>query len=511
MQRLRELFTDGPEALTLTAQRCRAALFGDLGVTLSKLTVGQFNPQASALGLSERSRVDTVENPWSLVLLLEGALLYASGATRRLGSGDAIGALPFMVATSAVGNAVTAPSEASRGEVWTPVWRSAASLAELRSFMGEGRIGSARRQASGLDAAKAAAALAVDRGVDEFVRNGLIERNGLANLAVPLGRIDVRERPAVRLLAPVDHWVRAIRRAAHLSSPVDRVLRQLDDAQYVVATVGDHLSLQRLLDRVAALHERVRPRWTTVGDPRGLVADDWLPSLDDGSAEFALAASLASRRLNRGHTSGIVRFALGATATPAPPGWPGRDAQGLGRRPLPAVLAEAAAIQEVGLGTRIVDDGLWCRPDTVQMFVDRRLDDPLIEVHLRRLMLLNWAWSSWHPTTPATTRSVDPSTALLWPQVCRTSPVGEFAAVPTVAPPGWAPSLAAGRLSTVLGWARSRLRSHLLVPSLRDSSLAASQADGARLAIAFLVPVAPDMRVHLLRRATVPPPAEEAS
>ena len=77
-----------------------------------------------------------------------------------------------------------------------PVWSRPCTLAEIRQLFGEARAswrGRPARQA--VEFYAATRTLGVARGVDEFVRYGLQQRNGLAFVAVPLDRVQVRRPP----------------------------------------------------------------------------------------------------------------------------------------------------------------------------------------------------------------------------------------------------------------------------------------------------------------------------
>jgi CRISPR-associated protein Csx17 len=73
------------------------------------------------------------------VLLIEGALLFASGTARRNQHDIGRAARPFTVSFSPDGTASGAAGEESRGEVWVPVWSRPCTLAEIRQLFGEAR------------------------------------------------------------------------------------------------------------------------------------------------------------------------------------------------------------------------------------------------------------------------------------------------------------------------------------------------------------------------------------
>ena len=154
-------------------------------------------------------------NPWDFALMLEGTLILAGAAARRLGVGHGDrAAFPFTVRSSTVGYASEADGEEadSRGEIWLPRWDGPASLAEIRLVFAEGRAEiNGRQSRDGVDFARAAAGLGIDRGIDAFVRYGFLKRSGKSFVAAPLGDFPVRVHRSVDLLREVDPWLEALK------------------------------------------------------------------------------------------------------------------------------------------------------------------------------------------------------------------------------------------------------------------------------------------------------------
>jgi CRISPR-associated protein Csx17 len=287
-----------------------------------KKAVGQFDPGAAGGTNAPWGGVEeSLVNPWDYVLTFEGALLFASGAARRMGAGaQGKAAMPFTFDVSPVGFASAADGESAKGELWAPLWNRPASLAEVERLLGEGRAewngGHARR---GVDAARAATSLGVDRGIDTFIRHAFVERMGQAMLAVPVGRVAVASdrRDDVPALAEIDGWVDRLRRVKNLAAGPARLLRRVDAAVFDLATTpASGPRAQRLQDVLIVLAEldRAVARSTTLRDvveplgspgrrPAGsgwrtpLAAERWWPLLDDGSVELRLARALASGRV----------------------------------------------------------------------------------------------------------------------------------------------------------------------------------------------------------------------
>ena len=282
------------------------ALFGDGEVELVRGSTSQFDP--GGLGGPNSSAIGdgaALTNPWSFVLAMEGAMVFASAAARRLSAESQAGpskvSMPFTVSATVVGYGSAAENESPKGELWAPLWRDNMSYREIRSFISEGRSQWGRNQArSGLDFVRAAATLGVDRSVDEFVRYLISVRNGKDPLAVPIGRYKVadRMRPEADLLRQLDSWVSRAR-SNQAPGAVTAALNALDRAQFAVATHGGARRLQTVLAELAEAEQAVSRSPKYCDDRRlhpigGLSAQEWLPLLDDGSVEFRIAVGLAS-------------------------------------------------------------------------------------------------------------------------------------------------------------------------------------------------------------------------
>lgn len=350
----------------------RAALFRDRPAALVPKAVGQYDPgRRGGVNSSPLGDAGSLVNPWDFLLTLEGALLFAAGAARRMGAGArGTAAIPFTVEATPVGYPDSTAGEKSRGEIWAPVWSRPATVAELGSLLGEGRAQWGRRQSrTGLDFARAAAALGVARGIDSFVRHAIVERFGQDMLAVPVGRVQVRERPAVTVLAQLDPWLDQVRRAPQRSAAVATVLRRVEAAQFAVAVHGGGRRLQDVLVATAGLERAVAHSGAMrdrVGPVSGLDAAAWLEAMEDPrgpSTELRLAVALASsadRQLQDGDWgSGAVRArSLRTILCPVQAGarrrlqWaPGGElVAGLDSRALADVLAEALRYRAVWAG-----------------------------------------------------------------------------------------------------------------------------------------------------------------
>lgn len=307
MQRLMELFdplTGHPKTFSKTW--LSSALWNEpVTGLLADRPIGQFSPGAAGganatVGFSSRSLI----NPWDFVLMIEGAMLFGSAATRRLqGSGSSEVGYPFVTSATGVGYpSASGSDETPRGEMWMPIWAAPVSLSEVAALFSEGKAQVGRRIArTGVDFARAIAALGTDRGVQSFHRYGFQVRNGLAYFATPLGRWRVIPRPEVNLLCELDHWlVRFRREATGNTSParMGQVLRAIERTIMEYCQTADAPRTASVLialgEAERALAQSPQFRRKHLLKPIPLLSPKWLEATNDGSVEFRLAASLAS-------------------------------------------------------------------------------------------------------------------------------------------------------------------------------------------------------------------------
>lgn len=527
-----------------------SALLGTAAHRLAPGTaIGQFDPGAAGgVNSSPFGAAASLVNPWDYVLLLEGCLLFASGAARRLGASTrGTAAMPFMVGPSPVGYASSAEAEVSRGELWAPLWSRAATAGEVSRLIGEGRATWARTQAgTGLDLARAAASLGVDRGLDGFVRHVFAQRFGLSTLAVPVGRMEVRTKPEVPLLAALDPWVGRLRRARDVPAGVAAALRRLDGAQFEVSVRGGTARLQEVLIAAAEL-EAVVARSPALRDEQvrhplqGLRAAEWLPVLDDGTPELRLAAAVASQHdtvstgvltdFDRRSSSPALYLRSVRRASAWGLEWSRQPARvpGHGSRPIVDILAQllvrravdAAGRSEAnrGEGGQVgvqpaFHHGLRAPLSDLAALVEGRLDEARLDRFLAGLLLLDWRASKgaldtshWRRLASPLDRPAPPLWALLAPFFHgRPLDPGDGVLRPLRPASNWPTLLVAGRAGDVAEDALLRLRIAQLDPASRSAPALAATTDagaGVRLAAALMCPLSTGGASALLRR-TVP-------
>lgn len=317
MQRLSEVFAL-PNAEP--AKMCRSwlenALFGTMLPVLVRGGIGQFSPAAGG-GANATTGFDSHSstNPWDYILMLEGAILFAGAAVKRLETAE-MGQLvyPFCVKQAGVGYGSAALSDEtnSRCEMWLPLWEQPAALTELKALLSEGRAQVGGRSArNGVDFARAVATLGVDRGISAFQRYGFQVRNGLAYFATPLERVIVRRNQlASQLLAPIDDWLEKFRRAARADgapSSVQRAARALEAAIIAFCKTADAPRVQELLISLGESEAALAASWKWTREsflsPVPLLAPQWMREANIGTAEFRLAAALASVNAFHGKTT----------------------------------------------------------------------------------------------------------------------------------------------------------------------------------------------------------------
>jgi CRISPR-associated protein Csx17 len=311
MQRLTEVFDLKKDAPTETS----AALLGnslfDTPIKgLEDNPIGQFSPAASgganaSTGFDAKSAV----NPWDFIFALEGAMLFAAAAAKRL-EGNAPGQLvyPFCVQSSGAGygSAADADENESRCEIWMPLWNDPVSFDEIKNLFSEGRAWVNGRPAkNGVDFARAVVSLGVDRGIAEFQRYGFHVRNGLAYFATPLQRLRVRRDSVIAdLFAACDGWIsRFLAKAKNDTAPgsIRRAAHRLEAAIFaqVSSTQKDDSDIaQELLIALGECERALagREKWRTESfiPPIPQLPCGWVKAADDRTPEFRLAAALAS-------------------------------------------------------------------------------------------------------------------------------------------------------------------------------------------------------------------------
>jgi CRISPR-associated protein Csx17 len=452
----------------------RDLLAGTEAEQLANAAIGQFDPAgAGGPGSSRFGTAPALVNAWGYVLFVEGALLFASSTVRRNQFAAGRAAMPFTVAGTPEGTASGAAGEESRGEVWTPLWSEDFTLTEIRQLFAEARAswrGRPARRAT--DFYAATRALGVARGVTAFTRYGMQRRNGLAFTAVPLDRVDVRERAEVRLAADVEDWAARFRADA-TSAAVGEAARRFQHAHLAYVRDGGPRKLAVMLAALTGLEQAVGRSGRARDDvPVRFTppAGKFLAELaKDESPELRVAVGLASCRTLPGAAPARSMRQLLLPVDPGQPNGRWRASpviSGFGTKALPDVLAdvliwrsrtaadEPAETAVAGLPT--FRAGIRVPADDLHELAAGRLVENKLDLLFRACLALNWQharheWTAVRPRIPV------PTLGVLQPLADGFH--ADDADEPALAlGPDWPERLAAGQVSAVHDEAVRRLR-----------------------------------------------------
>lgn len=450
---------------------------------------------------------DALGNPWDLILALEGSLVLTAGAARRHGTALR-GALvaPFTAAITGAGYGSAIADESGRAELWLPLWSRWAALGEIESLAREARVQVGRRAArDGLDFARAAGELGIARGISSFERFAVVERAGQSSLAVPAGRIEAKHRPAVVALRSLDRWLDRAHAYARRECPAAHkaVLRRLDRALFAFAESGTPAAACAVLETLGDVETTLasaggRAEERGLRPLNGAPAQDWLVAADDRSAEFALAAGLASLRDQRGGLPAVRDYLHGTTFDEQGRRvYPDRARPAVPRRGDPAARLAALHVRrhlDAGSADRPLafDRGVWMPAALVSLVATGGVDLARVVRLTAGLCLFDFTHVSWHPAYRG--GSVDPAFAMLalaWAGIPE---------VPLEPRPDWAALLAHGRVREVLREAMLRLRLAELPPLADADDLMVAAPQGTRLAAALLLRLGDRERSRLAAR-----------
>jgi CRISPR-associated protein Csx17 len=496
---------DSPRSLAIA----RDLLAGSEIEQLAAAPIGQFDPRnAGGPGSSRFGVAGSLANLWGYVLLVEGALLFASSTVRRHQFRAGRAAMPFTVFGSPEGSVSGASSEESRGEVWVPLWGSDWTLTEIKELFTEARAswrGRPARRAA--DFYAATRTLGVTRGVTAFTRFGLQRRNGLAFAAVPLDRVDVHEQPEVRLAAEVEDWANRFS-GADSSAAVGEAARRFQKAHLEYIRDGGPRRLAVMLAALTTLEQAVgrsgRAR-ENAPIPYAPPASRFLAELaKDESSELRVAVGLAScATLGDRGADRFLRHLL----LPIDPNGQWRTSPiiaGFGVRPLPDVLADVlvwrcrTATDEPGTarfrGVPAFRSGIRVPEADLHAFARGDLNERDLNLLFRACLALNWrnARAGWSRVEPrirvATLGMLQPlADGLRTGTDLRRSTdlpsIGGEGEEPELAlGPSWAARLVAGRVGEVHEQAALRLRQ----AGWEAVPAPPTPADGVRVAAALV-------------------------
>ncbi len=304
MQRIGELFdvksAEGhpcPETSALLSN----SLWSDAANNLTATAIGQFQPGAAGGANSTTGPAgDSLVNAWDFLLMMEGSIVFSALSTRRLDP-NAISraSAPFAVRAHAAGHASPGSEKAQRGEQWMPLWSRPATLRDVAGLFGEARIQLGRQTANRpVDVVRAISRLGVARGINAFTRYGYLERNGQSTLAVPLGRINVRQHPQAFLIDDLAPWMDRLQRRARDKNATARLIqaeRRLTDAVLAALTHDSTPDRWQAILIAAVDVESLQATGTAIeAGPIPPLRVEWIRAIDDHSEEVRLAIALGS-------------------------------------------------------------------------------------------------------------------------------------------------------------------------------------------------------------------------
>ena len=311
MQRLLDVLGTTNDTVPLSSKNwLQASLWSKKVPNLVKSNIGQFSPgQAGGPNASTGFEADAAINPWDFVLMIEGALPFASAAVRR-NADDPVGVMsyPFTVraVSAGAGSLGEGDTANARGELWMPLWQQPATYEEIRVLMAEGRVALGKKPAKdALDFVRAVHHLGGYRGVQSFQRFGLLMRSGKAYLATPLSRIEVSDQPQFRWLDDLDkhQWLDRFRRFARREITAGRfhILRKrLEDALFALSGCEpDKSETQALLILLGEIQSAlaIKAMATAKNEERvppiPRLSSRWVLAADDGTPAFRIAKALA--------------------------------------------------------------------------------------------------------------------------------------------------------------------------------------------------------------------------
>lgn len=509
----------GPRSLGAEASReaLQTLLMGQ-GGTLRAMSLGQFRRDTSWVA-APAGEPEAYANPWDLPFAVEGAMLLAGAASRRLEHGQAKAVAPFVMRPTAAGYGTAVAGETTRAELWMPRWSSPATLAEVRALLREGRANVGRRQAtSALDAARAAGSLGVARGVERFERFAILQRAGDANLTLHAGTVAVHPRPAAAVVDGLDRdgWLRRVTSLAREERPslLRGAGRALEEAAFAVAERGMASDVERLTVAMGRAELALQRSGVEIPHPIAPPAGPWLAVLDLGSAEIRVAAALAS--LHDPRHGGWIRRALRGTEARAP--YDSRaevvvPSQGAGRERLAALAVRREIMASVRhaepsenlAGSFAFERGLTLSANDLALLARGGVDLDRLANLLDGLCLLDFrgAWWPEEMTRPTSTSPLPPAFSALLVAAHGTPRLEAVDASQPVLPAATLQRLVAGRVGDVLRDVYVRLRSAELLPVAHVSDLIPGAPDGRDMAIALFCRPSVSARWQALRLTTL--------
>jgi len=493
MQRLCEVLVE--EQTTDNGLLLRNALLGDAVTGLGTGKPGQFDP-GRAGGSNQGEGMETKKYPtnqWNYILMMEGVVVWASGISKRSQAGaSARTSSPFTVLSKAVGYGSRAKGDEpeARGEIWTPIWERPSRLEEVRSVIREGRAELSGRPArDGLDFAGAAASLGVDRGLAGFERNSILKRRGDSYVCLPVGFLKIRDSKRAGLAEKLRKLLEPVQRMKNKPTMIESLIRVVEEGIFLYLQQEGSREAVAILRALGRLEQRLRLKPKGMMTPLWKLDAEWIQASDDDSAEYRIAAALAS--IEPVGRVGGMRANL-CPVKPSMPGlWDKNKGQECWQGQNLAVRMSAVLRRRMMDVSRLGEKGSALAATSratvgdVAAFLDGRTDDAKIEDLLFAFSLVDWR-------DAAGAKRGDQGPAIVWREYallkllfCDVG-VRDSDGKPLRQEESIVPLLAAQRIPEACEVAKRRLQAGGLSPfrvRYGDSG------DGQRLAGALLIPV----------------------
>jgi CRISPR-associated protein Csx17 len=457
---------------------------------------------------------NSLTNPWNFILCLEGTLLFAGAISRRqTGSEKGRAAFPFQVRLTTTNLDSSSKKETSGREIWLPIWERWATHSEIATLFTEGRVSIGSKSAErGVDIARAAASLGIDRGIKSFQRYAIVKgRIGGENYntSAYMGSFDVNDRTGVNLLCEIDPWLDRFRQKTTEDKTPPRfksALRKIETAIFSFCQYGGH---SRFADILCALGQAEKElangenfRKDKYLRPLAGLSPEWIEAAYDASPEFEIALSLAGI-YDASHKIGALRANLEPVKTVEKGKRIIRIPWSEGGREVvwnsSSLIGNLAAVLERRLidGERAGCDRLplACRRtasrNAIAAFIAGEIDDRRVEELLWGMLLINH-----YKDYPILKRSpIDapplPRSYALLKLLFMPGPLTKQNETVEVRPEmAILPLLRAKRVDDACQVALRRLRASGFIPQAKQTSQQWHTPDSARIAAALLIPVA---------------------
>lgn len=269
-----------PQAKPNAEEMLKCALFGSPRVGGTTRSAGQHFPSATdSPNIGQDFTGSTSANPWDVVLMMEGGVLFAGAATKRLSQhGKGKAAFPFMLDHVATGEPQSSQKDEpkqdarivrSRAEFWMPLWDRPTTLGEFKALLSEGRLQRTTGEPAthSLQAMEAISTLGISKGIAAFHRVGLFERRGKGYyVSSSLGNYPVPRKPhplgaILTEIAPIrDQAYRNLREGPGVPERILVARRRLSEAFAAVVNERQEIvneDVLSLLSAVATLEREV--------------------------------------------------------------------------------------------------------------------------------------------------------------------------------------------------------------------------------------------------------------